>query len=183
MTESCTDDQPLLFLSYVCLCSRRVAHAHRGHPRENAMYQRSDLLHRTDKSQDNYGPLVQQTEKDYKKNPQHAIQKSDLLVIWYVHEGQAVTLFLVIVHRVRTSDKCKWSIWRWNFNSRIQNRKVTVRLKKTPLTTRWHLSKQHCINMPSQKVIWLQTARARLPWGFGNTLHHFQCSPTCLRLC
>lgn len=98
--------------------------------------------------------------KGLQKKTQHAIQKSDLLVIWYVHEGQAVTLFLVIVHRVRTSDKCKCSIWRWNFNSRIQNRKVTVRLKKTPLTTRWHLSKQHCINTPSQKVIWLQTASA-----------------------
>lgn len=51
------------------LCSRYVKHAqytHRGHPRvENTVYQRSDLLHRADDSQDNYSQPKQQAENGF----------------------------------------------------------------------------------------------------------------------
>lgn len=51
------------------LCSRYVERAHGGHPSvENTVYQRSDLLHRTDDSQDNYSQPKQQASKCVRTN-------------------------------------------------------------------------------------------------------------------
>lgn len=59
---------PYYSLAMLFLCSRYVEHAHEGHPTvENTMYQRSDLLHRTDDSQDNYSQPKQQAENGSSK--------------------------------------------------------------------------------------------------------------------
>lgn len=59
---------PYYSLAMLFLCSRYVERAHGGHPSvENTVYQRSDLLHRTDDSQDNYSQPKQQAENGSSK--------------------------------------------------------------------------------------------------------------------
>lgn len=138
-------------------------HAHRDHPRENAVYQRSDLLHRTDKSQDNYGSCEQQDSLKHDMRIKRTIRwwsdtcmrdKPSPYFWWLYTEGEILLIFSETHINVITGLNLEVKL---NFNLRIQKCIVTMRINPPPLTTYWHFAKQHCINIPSQKVICFQT--------------------------